>query len=78
MGKGQALDTDQETVRRLEANLRDRESKDTNSMEWITRDPLPRRSPHLKEREMAEEYKEKDYGEALGGERNEAGQRWLL
>ena len=36
LAEGQAWDTDQETVKQLEANLRDRESKDTGSVEWVT------------------------------------------
>ena len=55
--------------------MRARESNDTNSIEWITRDPLPRRSPQLKELKVDTKKEKEEKGEALGVVRNKEGLR---
>ena len=60
------FDTDHKSIRQLQEKLRDRESKDTNSIEWMTRDPLPRRSPCLEKKRAAIENMKTVKDEALG------------
>ena len=65
--------TDHKSVRQLQEKLRDRESKDTNSIEWMTRDPLPRRSPCLEKKRAAIKDMKPVKNETLGVVQNEEG-----
>ena len=56
-----AWDTDHKLVKELKHRLKERGSKDTDSIEWMERDPLPRRSPRLREiREREQEDKKEN------------------
>ena len=67
--------TNHKSVKELQEKLRDRESKDTDSMEWLYRDLLPRRSPWLEAKKTAMASSKPVKEDVLGVVKNKEGLR---